>query len=144
MGRKGAPGNFEGWFGILEACRKLGKNGAVITSERLNDEMNFRETDEATPLQIASAWLGKFAKWGYVERGESDKSKVGLRGGRPPSTYTMSKLGNTCPDRPGRLTRLLQHVEALRAARGTPDENQIYQDLFILADIIKKNDEKER
>jgi hypothetical protein len=144
MARKGAPGNFEGWYGILGACRKLGKDGCFFTAQNLADAMKFQAADATTPTQMASAWLGKFAKWGYVERGEPDKTQIGLSGGRPPSTYRMSDLGNECEERPGRLTRLLNHIRALGKARGSPQESQLYNDLFPLADRIEKNAENER
>lgn len=144
MAKKDAGKNPEGWFAILGLCRDLGSHGQVFTAEDLNHRASFRRTEKSTSLQISSAWLGKFAGWGYLERGEADRSKVGLRGGRPPATYRMTDLGNTCSERPGRLTRLIAHISALQAARGRPEEGKLYHELFLLADEIKKNDGGER
>lgn len=144
MAKKDAGENPEGWFAILGLCRDLGVHGQVFTAEDLNTRASFLRTKKSTALQISSAWLGKFAGWGYLERGEPDRSKVGLRGGRPPATYRMTELGNACQERPGRLTCLIRHIDALRAARGRPEEAKLYHELFVLAEEIKKNDGGER
>lgn len=131
----------DGWFGILEACRSLGKGGRSFTSADLVGSIP-AAGDLSTKAQIASGWLGKFAKWGYLERGEPIKNEG--HAGRPMSTYTLTKLGLTCTERPGRLTRLLKHIRALKDARGTKQETALYGELFDLAQEVEENKAGER
>jgi hypothetical protein len=131
----------DGWFEILEACRKLAKNG-TFTSADLVAAVRFTSSGKSTPAQIASGWLGKFAKWGYLERGEPMPRQGEV--GRPMTPYKMTELGETCTERPGRLTRLLKHIRAIEKARGTKDEGPLYAELFTLADEIEDNKIGER
>lgn len=147
MAKRGAPGNVEGWFGILEVCRKLGKNGGIFTAADLDRVCRFKGTEDTRSSQIASGWLGKFARWGYVERGEPDKSRIGAAGGRPQTTYTLTDDGEKCEERPGRLTRLIRAVRAHQGACAGQQLDRIYaslQELARVCDEVERNDPGDR
>jgi hypothetical protein len=75
------------WFQVLKAARRSAIDGR-ITSEALADAMSTK--GPPVPVKVASAWLGKFVRWGYVLREESDQN--GLPG-RPKANYRMTKWG---------------------------------------------------
>lgn len=52
------------WFSILEAARQLSEDG--FTAEELAQEAEIEGTEISKPAKIASAWLSKFHRWGYV------------------------------------------------------------------------------
>jgi predicted ArsR family transcriptional regulator len=70
------------WFDVLKAARKVGSEGKEITAEALANHLTI------TPA-VASAWLGKFARWGYVLRVGRDTS----RRGRPQTVYVVTRWG---------------------------------------------------
>jgi predicted ArsR family transcriptional regulator len=107
-------------------------------------KVKFQQVGKARPAQISSAWLGKFADWGYVAREDRVAPKPGepkpeLPRGRPATVYHMTGSGNTCLFRQSKLTVLLEFIRKLQAARGTPRESRLYQNLFILADRLESN-----
>lgn len=51
------------WFAVLESARRIQRGGAMITSTALGQEAGIS-------TGIASAWLFKFERFGYVRRGE--------------------------------------------------------------------------
>lgn len=70
------------WFDILKAARKVGSEGRTVTAEALAKHLTI---DPA----VASAWLGKFVRWGYALRAGRDTS----RRGRPQTVYTLTRWG---------------------------------------------------
>lgn len=78
------------WFEVLKAARRLSKRGKEITAAALAEEAGIQRGEKSTETQIASAWLGKFAKWGYVKRVETPQDKLG---GRPVTFYEMTANG---------------------------------------------------
>lgn len=70
------------WYGILRAARRSAVDGQ-ITSDVL-------ATAIRSETRVASAWLGKFVRWGYVLR-------VGRRNGdgrgRPTTVYQLTSWG---------------------------------------------------
>ncbi len=70
------------WYGILKAARRAAVDG-IVTSDKLAEAIK----DEP---RVASAWLGKFVRWGYVLR-------VGRRNGegrgRPTTLYQLTSWG---------------------------------------------------
>lgn len=143
---RGNPGSSDeaetqdGWVRVLEACKTLSEAG-YFTAETLHNLCRFPEHGDTKGAQVASAWLGKLAAWGYVERGEPMK----LPGrGRPANTYRVTAAGRVCVPRLGKLTRMIRLVDALRAHRGRPREAELYHKLFILSDRIKLNQDLEK
>jgi len=55
------------WMDVLEAVRKLSEAGE-FTAPDLAKEARIKKGEKSTADQIASAWLGKFCRWGYVIR----------------------------------------------------------------------------
>lgn len=49
-----------GWWTVLLAVRELDRKGKAISSPALS-------VQAVLPIPVASAWLSKFARWGYVE-----------------------------------------------------------------------------
>ncbi|MGI0147904.1 MAG: hypothetical protein ACREDF_00020 [Thermoplasmata archaeon] len=70
------------WYGILKAARKSAIDG-LVTSERLSEKIG-------VPVRIASAWLGKFVRWGYMLR---EVGPGNGRRGRPPMVYRLTRWG---------------------------------------------------
>jgi hypothetical protein len=58
------------WYDVLLAARRIQHQGEVLTSIELAIEA-------AIETRIAAAWLFKFARWGYVKKGE--KIQTGRR-----------------------------------------------------------------
>ena len=83
------------WFVVLEAARKASRNGKrVFTAAELTEESELQGTigkdgfPVSKPEQIASAWLGKFCRWGYACRnGSTGNGKRWVR------TYEMTEYG---------------------------------------------------
>ncbi len=68
------------WWGILEAARRASHGGkSTVTAKSLAEEARIEATvgDDgfliSPATRIASAWLSKFARWGYVVRVEGDR-----------------------------------------------------------------------
>lgn len=71
------------WFNILKAARKCAEGeDRTVTAAELAAAARI-------PPDVASAWLGKFARWGYVLRTGRDTS----RRGRPQTVYTITRWG---------------------------------------------------
>lgn len=70
------------WYGILRAARRVAVDGQ-ITSDVLAEATK-------TETRVASAWLGKFVRWGYVLR---VGRKNGTGRGRPTTIYQLTGWG---------------------------------------------------
>lgn len=70
------------WFDVLKAARKVGSEGKEVTAEALAAAARIEAS-------VASAWLGKFVRWGYVLRTGRDTS----RRGRPQTVYALTRWG---------------------------------------------------
>lgn len=142
MASKGEAGA-DGWFRILGLCRALQehKKGHAFTAFDLSDFGEFQTTHDTKAAQTASAWLGKFSAWGYLERGEPIHSG---KAGRPITTYFLTEEGASCEERPGRLTRLIRAIRAFETARGTREEEKIYKALLAECGLVEKNRAKEK
>lgn len=84
------------WYGVLKAIRDVvsAKGGdpleAAFTAEELAEEAGMAQSKSgASPSWIASAWLGKFVRWGYVVRG----GKAPNVAGRAVQTYRITAWG---------------------------------------------------
>ncbi len=53
------------WFEVLQAVQKLHRAGRALTSGTVADKTGL-------PTSTASAWLGKFVRWGYLLRAGSE------------------------------------------------------------------------
>lgn len=80
---------YGGWFGILSVSRALGDG---FTASRLAEKVGIVGTESSSETQIASAWLIKFEKWGYVERIGTVKSN----GPRPTTSWKLTEKGRSC------------------------------------------------
>jgi predicted ArsR family transcriptional regulator len=119
------------WYQILEVVRSLsGKSGKSFTAHDLTQAADLPQ------VQIASHWLYKFRKWGYVE-------VVGTAAGsgiRPLNVFEITDKGRECKARAGReaqLRRLAEAVRAFQKARRTPREESAYQVLIKLCDEVE-------
>lgn len=143
---RGNPGSSDeaetqdGWVRVLGACKTLSEAG-YFTAEALHGVCNFPEHGDTKGTQVASAWLGKLAAWGYVERGEPLKQPGR---GRPANTYRVTTAGVGCVPRLGKLTRIIRMLDALRANRGRPREAELYHKLFVLGERIRDNKDLEK
>jgi hypothetical protein len=120
------------WFSLLTLARELSPDSkATFTAPHLAAQAGFKERD----VKIASGWLYKFRKWGYVD-------VVGtVQGGsiRPLNVYVVTEKGHACKPRAGRelqLRQLLEAVAAFKRARGTKVEAAALAALYKLADGI--------
>lgn len=144
------------WFEILKSARILSAKAPFASSD-LAREAGLKDTfpsvitrgDRAgqmgkgsTAEKIASGWLSKFKKWGYVEVVE----KVQM--GNPKATYAwrVTKEGMDCELKDGirkRFDKLLEASKALRELRGKKSEHEAWKDfLKTLAEVEGKEEEK--
>lgn len=88
------------WYDVFKAARKIGSKeekrdgkrflvAAPFTAAQLAIAAKLKGTSKSTPQRIASAWIGKFVRWGYAATYETAKST----GGRPPVIYVLTKWG---------------------------------------------------
>lgn len=77
------------WWDVLEAVRRVSLAGErPFTSMDVAREAGIKATERSSPERIASAWLGKFQRWGYiVQKGTAEGAKRWIR------TYTITKYG---------------------------------------------------
>lgn len=124
------------WFGILQACRQMGGN---FTARDLAGAAKIGSTEDkdgatvSDGKQIASAWLSKLAKWGYVERVGTAK---GDGRGRPVVIYKVTKVGMECEVTKGRVEQLVDAIRSFGEARGTRKEEASFASLIALADLM--------
>lgn len=120
------------WFGLLELARELSPSlKHTFTAPDLAKQAGWSGAD----VQIASGWLYKFRKWGYVDV----TGTVAGNSIRPLNVYVVTEKGRTCEPRAGRglqITQLLAAVNAFKKARGTKGEATALAALYKLADEI--------
>jgi hypothetical protein len=119
------------WFSLLTLARELSPDSkSTFTAPHLAAQSG-RERD----VKIASGWLYKFRKWGYVDVvGTVQGSSI-----RPLNVYVVTEKGHACKPRAGRelqLRQLLEAIVALRKAKGAKNEAAAATALFKLADEI--------
>lgn len=142
--------NKQSWFEILQAARTLSQKGPfgsadlaraagledTLPSEMLKGKDAGKIGKGSTAQQIASGWLGKFVKWGYV----IVTGKVQTGGPRPAFVYQVTPAGMTCAVRPGlraRLLTLIAAVDRLKELKGKGGEISAYQDLLKVANEVR-------
>lgn len=120
------------WFEVLESARVLSSS----------EKSNFTAADlmraaHLSELKLASAWLSKFAKWGYV-------IKAGVEPGagkKPFTVYKLSNYGKTVEPKSShrqRLEQLLAGVDRLTRSLGKPEASQAIEELSDLSSQLKK------
>jgi hypothetical protein len=80
-----------GWIVVLEAVRRASHGGErEFSSFDLVPEAGFRPTRRSSAVQIASGWLSKLTRWGYVRRkGAEPHGKRWVR------LYALTKWGKS-------------------------------------------------
>jgi len=138
---------FPSWFRILESARKLSLNGGrPFTAAELAEAAAIEGTERSQPHHIASGWLSKFVRWGYVlqdgvvPRAEGDK-------GRWIRQYKMTKYGLTCePGASGSsaigLKRLVAAARTLEEAYGQKAEALAWREFLKVLEEIDPPEEK--
>jgi hypothetical protein len=125
------------WFRVLKAARKLSpRDTHHFTAVQLAAEAEIESTIDpktgkviSRGSQIASAWLSKFVRWGYVDFVE----KIDAGGIRPTNSYVLTKVGRKCEVTegcPSKLTRLIEAVQVFEKARRTRNEEDAYAALI--------------
>lgn len=74
---------------MLLAARRIASRKPVFNSTDLSLEAKIESTERSEAHQIASAWLGKFVRWGYVVRAGHDPGERSWRG------YSLTRWGAT-------------------------------------------------
>ena len=122
------------WFKLLELARGLSRNSKdTFTVRDLAAKAGWVGDD----VQIASGWLYKFRKWGYVD-------VVGTTHGgavRPLNVYVVTDKGHECKPRAGRerqLRIILEAIAAFRNSRGTKGEPKAMQRMLDVAGEIEE------
>jgi len=131
------------WFDVLEVCRSLGRAGTKFKPVDLQTVANFPDTftrggtKKSSGLQKASSWCAKLVKMKMLEQAGVDEEKAGP--GRKGYFYRVSDAGRDLKTKPlSKLDRLLRAVNALRAARGKPEEGRLYAHLFEVAAEVER------
>lgn len=77
------------WWAVLQAVRRASLDGTrPFTALDVSREAKLEDTDASKGSQIASAWLGKFHRWGYVlPEGSAKGEKRWIR------TFKITKYG---------------------------------------------------
>lgn len=118
------------WFGILESARLLGSKFTAL---------DLKNATEITELKLASAWLSKFLKWGYV-------AKLGTQegGGKKPFTvYSLTDYGKSVAPKASHRKRLEHLLAAVDSYFETPAKPDAEKALRQLVTEIKKGLEAE-
>lgn len=125
------------WFRVLEAARTLcRREGDQFTAAQLAAEAQILDTQKSRGSQIASAWLSKLVRWGYVDL----VGKIDAGGIRQTNAYVVTKLGQTCEVTEGcptKLIRLIAAVRILEKARRTPKEEAAFGALIKITDTLE-------
>jgi len=125
------------WFRVLEAARKLSPGDRhVFTAAHLVKELGIEGTTDSKASQIASAWMGKFVRWGYARR----VGQIAGNGARPNTQYVLTPDGRTCKQRTGKATKLANLVKAVRIlqkVKGTRGETSAYTELLRACDEME-------
>lgn len=69
------------WYSILLVARTIVKEREILTSSSLAKKADI-------PVNVASAWLGKFYRWGYALKSGIQRSK-----GRPAYIWGLTDWG---------------------------------------------------
>jgi hypothetical protein len=77
------------WYSVLVAARRVASRKPVFNSTDLALEAKIEATERSEAHQIASAWLGKFVRWGYAVRAGHDPGERSWRG------YSLTNWGAT-------------------------------------------------
>lgn len=82
------------WWDVLQAVRRVSLAGErLFTAVDVAREAGIEGTERSAPGDIASAWLGKFVRWGYViQKGTAKGEKRWIR------TYEVTKYGLERPE----------------------------------------------
>jgi predicted ArsR family transcriptional regulator len=122
------------WFRLLELARVLSpKPRDTFTVRDLAKKVGWEGKD----VQIASDWLYKFRKWGYVDVVGTEPSGAV----RPLNVYVVTQKGRDCKARANRETQLrtlLEVISKFQEVRGTKSESKAIKELFDLATEIKE------
>jgi hypothetical protein len=105
------------WYGVLLAARRIGARGEELTSSALAVEAKIPDTALSTAVQIASGWLGKFYRWGYVLKIGRLRTK-----GRPATVWQLTKWGEECKLKKSAKPALKIAANPAPATRGKREE----------------------
>lgn len=97
------------WFSVLEVVKILSRDKASFSAPQLAEAAKIQGTEKSTPEKIASGWLSKFLKWGYVKRAEVMKRE----GFRDAQGYTATESGLACQPKAGRNQELNDRLQEL-------------------------------
>ena len=89
------------WIAVLQAARRILQKGGVLTSTALAEETELE-------TKVASAWLFKLEKWGYVS-----KDQKYITGKRWSWSWALTRWGFRFKVKKGK--------ETLRIAANPPD-----------------------
>jgi hypothetical protein len=122
------------WFDILVVARGFED---FFTGSQLAKSAGLSDTEKSKASQIAAAWLRKFEKWGYVERGAA----IDSNGPRKALTWKVSEKGAACQlqdSLESRFTRLLTSFREYQEAmsQGTKEETAAFKKLCEIADKV--------
>lgn len=82
------------WWDVLLAVRRASHDGErKFTASDVAMEAKFEPTEGSDARRIASGWLSKFTRWGYVKRSGSVKGES-----RWVRTFELTEYGKTRPE----------------------------------------------
>jgi hypothetical protein len=134
------------WFQILESARKLSLNGGrPFTAAALAEAAEIQGTERSQPHHLASGWLSKFVRWGYVLQ-DGTVPREENAGGRWIRQYRMTKFGLTCePTGKGQaavgLKKLVAAARSLQEAYGQKSEALAWREFLRVLEEIDPPEE---
>lgn len=150
------PGkNIEGWFGVLELCRSLGKPGTLFRFSDLQRVAKFpdlepppkkpgaKKEDEPKPVtgaNVASMWCSKLANWRYLDRMGVDETAQGV--GRKPVMFVVTDAGWACKERPSPMSILVYMIYRHQKACHNQAVAKVYESLAELVEWCARVENK--
>jgi hypothetical protein len=120
---------------MLKAARELSKTIPEFVAQDFVRAASIEKTDASQSSQIATAWLSKLARWGYLKIVRKQAGAVG----RPMNVYVVTKKGRECDLEEGikaKFDRLVAAAVDYKAAHALPTAAAVRKQLFKVLDEV--------
>ena len=123
------------WFEMLKAARELAEKDPEFVALDFVKAAKIERTEGSAASQLATAWLSKLVKWGYLEVVRKQGGAVG----RPVNVFAVTKKGRECDLEEGLKTkfdRLVAAVHDYKVAQTLPTTAAARKQLFKVLDEV--------